>query len=272
MDRPLDQKEIKARQFRTLGMLVVGLGLAVASVVGLRWLLQPHVDGSRMRVAEVDQGPVEATILCSGTVVPSMEQVIPSPFQARVRRLVEQPGSSLEQGQVLLELDDTHARLEVDRLGDEIALKENERRNLAEALESRLTELAGETEIKHEELAFLEAKTEQQKALTELGLTNVYELRKARLEEKVARIELRQVEDKATREQRATRTAVKGLKIELSQLRRDLTEKQGQLEKANVCADRPGVLTWIVDDEGSTVGEGEVLARLADLSRSVGTP
>ncbi len=267
MDRPLDQKEIKAHQIRKLGVLVVGLGLAVVSVVGLRWLLQPHVDGNRVRFAEVDQGPIEATIQCSGTVVPAMEQVIPSPFQARVRRLVEQPGSSLEAGQVLLELDDTQARLEVDRIVDEIALKENKRRNLGETLESRLAELAGETEIKREKLAFLEAKTEQQQALNELGLTNVYELRKARLEEKVARIELRQIEDKSGREQRANRTATEGLEIELSQLGRDLAEKQDQLEKAQVRADRPGVLIWIVDDEGSTVAKGEILARLGDLTR-----
>lgn len=267
MDRPIDDTEITARKRRTVALVVCAVTLAILSVIGLRWLLQPHVDGDRVRIAVVEQGPVEATIQCSGTIVPAMEQVISSPFEARIRRLIEQPGASLVQNQVLIELDDTRARLEVDRLSDQIALKENKRREQAESLESRLIELAGESEIKREKLAFLEAKTEQQEALTDLGLTTVYELRQARLEEKVARIELRQTDDKAARQQQATRTTIEGLEIELSQLRRDLAERQDQLAKASVRADRPGVLTWIVDDEGSTVQKGEVLARLADLSR-----
>ena len=267
MDRAIEPQEIQSRK-RRRGALVVGVVVAAVIVVlGLRSVLRPGVDGARIRMAEVERGGVEATILTSGTVLPAMEQVIPSPFEARVQRVLEHPGKELDPGQAVLELDDSEVRLMVEQLRDEIALLANRRREKAEDLQSRLTELAGEQEIKWERLAFLEAKTEQQEALDELGLTTIYEMRKARLEEKVARIELRQLEERSQRERQATRTRIEGLEIELTQLRRDLAEKESRLEQATVRADRPGVLTWIAEEEGASVVKGEILARIADLSR-----
>ncbi len=267
MDREIEPQEIRARRNRNVVMVAGGVALAVLAIVGVRWMLQPSVNGNRVRFAEVERGDVEATILCSGTVVPAMEQVIPSPFEARVRRVLEQPGTSLEAGRAVLELDDTEARLGVEQLRDDIELKGNRRREMAEDLDSRLSELVGEQEIQRERLAFLEAKTGQQRELQDLGLTSAFALRQAELEEKVARIELRQLEEKSDRERRATRTRIDGLEIELSQLRRDLVEKESRLERATVRTDRPGVLTWVAEDEGATVSRGEVLARIADLSR-----
>jgi HlyD family secretion protein len=39
-----------------------------------------------------------------------------------------------------------------------------------------------------------------------------------------------------------------------------------QLDLATTKADRGGVLTWVVDEEGSSVRKGDVLARVADLT------
>ena len=110
MDRPIEDHEIRARRLRRGSVAAGGLVLLLCVPFGLRWWLQPHVDADRIRIGVVERGPVEAAILCSGSVGPGNEQVIPSPFEARVRRVLEQPGTSLEAGRAVLELDDTQAR------------------------------------------------------------------------------------------------------------------------------------------------------------------
>ena len=46
---------------------------------------------------------------------------------------------------------------------------------------------------------------------------------------------------------------------------KNLNELDRKLNQANIIADRPGVLTWVNENIGSAVNEGEILAKLADL-------
>jgi HlyD family secretion protein len=267
MDRPIEQQEVRRRQLRRAVATAAGVLVLVLLSLGARALVRPSLSAGRIRIATVERGDVEATTLCSGTVIPATELVIPCPFDTRVERVLEQPGAELQAGQALIELDDTEVRLAVERLQDQIALSRNRRRELELGLERQLAELAGRQEIQRERLAFLAAKSEQQRALHELGLSNRFELRQAELDERIARIELRQLGETMAQEQESTRTRITGLEIELSLLGRDLDEQQERLHRAMVRADRTGVLTWITGEEGATIREGGEVARIADLRR-----
>ena len=179
----------------------------------------------------------------------------------------EQPGARVQAGQPLVELDDSEVSLAVERLGHQIALMENRRRELRLGLESTLGELQGQIEIKRERLAFLGTKTEQQRALRDLGLTAIHELKQAELDEKIASIELRQLAQSMAQARETTQAQIEGIEIEKSLLKRNLQDRQKQLARATVRADREGVLTWITTEEGATVLDGAEVARVADLSR-----
>ncbi|MCP4659274.1 MAG: HlyD family efflux transporter periplasmic adaptor subunit [bacterium] len=267
MDRPIEEREIRKQTLRR----IAGWGLALVALVALalaaRAWVRPSLKASRLRSATVERGRVEAATLTSGTVVPAMEQVISCPFDTRVQEVLEQPGAALRPVQPLVQLDDTDARLRVEEIEDQIALKQNRRRQLSYDLERRLNRLYGEQEIKEGRLAFLEAKTEQHRALREAGLKSAFELRQVELDEKIARIELRQLAESVEEERRSTETQVEGLEIETSLLRKNLREQQDRLARATVRADRNGVLTWITPEEGAALRQGEVVARIADLSR-----
>jgi HlyD family secretion protein len=267
MDRPIDRDFLTRRRLRRTAVVAAAVAALVAAVVVVRGWIRPSLRLDRIRIATVEKGPVEAAILCSGTVTPAAEQVIPCPFDARVLRVLEEPGATLRPGQALVELDSTEVRLGVARLQDRIALAQSRRRELGLDLERQLSELRGQSEIQQERLAFLEAKTEQQRELHGLGLTTVYELRQAELDERIARIELRQLGETEEKVVESTQAQIEGLEIETSLLRRDLEDQQQRLERAVVRADRAGVLTWIAEEEGATLREGSVIARWADLSR-----
>jgi HlyD family secretion protein len=267
MDRAISEEERRRAVLRKLAVAAAAVLALGVLLTGFRALLRPSISASRIRTAVVERGPVEAAILCSGTVVPETEQVVPCPYAGRVRSVLVEPGTVLAQGQPIVELDDAEMRLRVERLKDEIALKENRRRELEQELEQGLEEIAGEAEIQQERVELARFKTEQQKALADSGLASQRELRQAEVDERIARIELRQLKERASSSRASTASRVKGLDIEVGLLKKDLLEAEDRLSRAMVRAGRAGVLTWVTPDEGAAIPEGQVVARVADLSR-----
>jgi ABC-type glutathione transport system ATPase component len=104
MDREIDLSFRRTRILRraSLAALVVATA-AVVFIWGPR-LIQPTVARARIRTARVDAGPMEAQITASGTVTPEFEQVISSPVNARVLKILKRPGAILSKGEAILEL------------------------------------------------------------------------------------------------------------------------------------------------------------------------
>jgi HlyD family secretion protein len=83
---------------------------------------------------------------------------------------------------------------------------------------------------------------------------------------KQADIELTQLGSERQSAGETTRVQLDGLALERSTLERDLSERRRVLDLATTKADRAGVLTWVLADEGVLVRRGDVLARIADLT------
>src|SRR5262245_26769186 len=125
MDRSIDPAVRKRRRTRRV---VTGAGILAGLVIvtllasgGLR----PSVARRSLRTAKVDRGPVEATLLASGTIVPDGEHVVSSPLDTRLVRVLLTPGATVHVGDAVVALDTSAARLEVDRLDERIALSRN---------------------------------------------------------------------------------------------------------------------------------------------------
>jgi HlyD family secretion protein len=266
MDRPLDpairrQKVIKRALFAILGFAMVVLAVAAA-----RSWITPSVSRKSIRTAIVDVGPVEATLTASGTAVPEFEQVLSSPVDARVLRIPKRPGAELHKGDAILELDVSPSVLALEKLNEQLAIKENQQGQRKLELENKLIDLQGQINVKTLDLKSYELKAAQQRQLRQAGLSSQDELRKAEVLEEKTRIELKQLESSKTNAERATQSQLEGLALEIHILQKERTEAQRQLELATTKADRDGVLTWVVAEEGATVRKGDVIARLADLS------
>ena len=62
--------------------------LALVAWVWLPQLVSASISRDWLRFAVVDTGPVEATIAATGLVVPEIQQVLASPVDARVLRIL----------------------------------------------------------------------------------------------------------------------------------------------------------------------------------------
>jgi len=266
MDREINSSERRGRMVKRVGIALV----CVTAVLAVTWAalgwLRPSVRRAEIRTALVDRGTVEATISASGSVVPAFEQVVTSPIDSRVTRIIRRPGDRLKPGDPIIELDTGEARLALHRLEDQVALKRNERRKAREDLARQVDDREGQRDIKALELRSLEYETDRCRENLETGIYSRDELRQAENDSERARIELRQIEKAMDHAAMALETDLEGLDLELAMLVKELGEQAHQLRLAAAAAERAGVLTWVVPSEGIAVRRGDEIARVADLS------
>ena len=266
MDREINVT-VRRKQLFKRSVLVVFLlsGIAGILIFGPAFI-KPTLNRNRIRTAKVEYGSLEATITASGTIVPEFEQVLSSPIDARVLKILKRPGDIVDKGTPILQLDVSAAILAVEKINQQIELKQNAQAKAKLDLESTLNDLQSRIETKSLDHKSLSAGSARNRELFKSGLLSEDKLREVELLEEKAALELKQLESSKRTAQQSTKTQLAGLDLELKQLEKERDEAKRQLELATTKSDRNGVLTWVVQEEGATIPKGSVIARIADLN------
>jgi HlyD family secretion protein len=266
VDREIDSK---TRQNALIKRWLLAAAVIAAAWLAISWgagLIRPSLKRSMVRTAVVEQGPVDASLSATGVVVPQTEQVLSSPVDARLLRIVKKAGSAVKKGDPIVELDVNASVLAVETLGQDLALKANQQARSKLSLENTLSDLNAQVEIKKLQLESARLEHQRNRQLFDQGLSSEEVLRKSEMAEKQAGIELLRLEASRLNAQASTRAELEGLVLELSKLQKAHQEARRVLGLAAPTADRDGVVTWTLTEEGSTVRKGDVVARIADLS------
>ena len=265
MDRPIDNEyKIKHIIKRILGTI---LTVSIV-IVGLffAWLqLSPSVKRVRIRTAQVDRGAIEATITASGTVLPELEQVISSSIDARVLKILKRAGDNVSKNEAILELDTNASILALDKINQELSLRENRQKRASLALDEKVNQIKSQEKLKQLDWQSLKAQAIQNRKLFGQGLLSENSCQQSELLEAKALIELQQLDIVKQNAEEASKTEIAGLDLEINILKKEQNEATRLLELATTRADRDGVLTWVVLEEGATIRKGDVVARIADL-------
>jgi HlyD family secretion protein len=265
MDRPLDPDFVQQRRRRRTMGAAASVSLAGIALVWGPGLLRPTVSRDRIRTARVDQGAIEAVITAAGTVVPEVEQVISSPVDARVLRILKRAGDTVAPGEPIVELDLSPSRVALAKLDQDLALKRNQQERARLELQGKLADIQAKWDVKKLQLESARAQLRRHRDLSAQGLLSQEALQQTELAEAQAAVELRQLEAEKAAAQQTTRAQLAGGALEAAQLSREREEASRQLLLATTRADRQGVITWTVTEEGASVRKGDVIARLADL-------
>lgn len=255
---------------RVLVKRVVTAAVAVAAIIfsfaaTLSWL-RPSIQRKDIQTAAVERGPVDATLQASGTIIPAVEQVVSAPLDSRVLRIVRRAGDRVRAGDAIVELDTTSARLALERLDEQIAQKQNEQAQLRLRLDDSLASLRAQIEQKVLDADIAKFKAAQNDRLHKAGLVAEQETLVASTTAKKSGIELTQLREALTRAERSAQAQLDAGAMGEQLLRKERDEAKRQLDLAMMRADRDGVVTWIVPTAGAAVRNGEVVARIADLS------
>ena len=266
MDRPIDPAFLRRQRGKRVAYSAMGLAALIWIAVWLPSWIRPALDPNRIRTAQVQWGAVEETIAASGTVVPQFEQIIFSPVNTRLVRILQKPGAMLKQGQFIVELDLNAARLEVEKRAEELALTQNRRTQLELDKRKKRSDLETRWQLKNLEFQRFKTRTAQLRQLKGIGAVSGEELSQARLQEQRAEIELQQLQADRRNLVESTEAQLEALQLEMNILEREGEEARRRLERAVIRADRDGVLTAIAPEVGASIHQGQEIARIADLS------
>ena len=253
---------------RNRRLLIGGLVMA-ALAVALTWAhnaLKTSVKAGRIRTVTAQIGSVENSLNASGEVIPAFEQIITSPIRASIRRVLLTPGTAVKPGQAVLDLDKSLTEIEREKLTDQLAIKRNGIDQLRMKLDKSLYDAEVNDQIKGLNINRLRADLDDTKRLQKVGGSTAEDVTRAENALRVAELEKKQLENDLTYNRQSMGASLRETALQAQIEEKNLKELDHKLRQADIIADRPGVLTWVNENIGSAVNEGEMLAKLADLA------
>jgi HlyD family secretion protein len=259
--------EVTNRRKRKRNIIIVSLLIAlVSSIFAIRTFIHPTVQGSEFTSSLVTIRNIESTVNASGEVLPEFEEVITSPINAALREVLLDAGMKIKAGQSILILDKSAAQSEYNNLSFLIESKENEIRKLRLDLEKSFYDIKSNNSIKQLRISNFKDAVSSAKRLFKAGGGTKEDIDQAELNLKVAELEKLQLENEIRSKQQTMKIEIREAEIALAIQRNDQASLTRKLKLADIIATRDGVITWVNKNIGTSVKEGEALARIANLS------
>lgn len=265
MDREISKSErnkTKRKRWIRFGLIACAV-IAGFFIIGS--MMKTSVSRNDLIVATADTGTIDVTVTGTGSVSPAFEEVITSPINSRIVEVYLRSGDSVDIGTPLIRLDLQSTETEVSKLGDQISMKRHELEQQRVNSSTHLSDLAMQVKVKEMTLSRLEAELRNERYLDSIGSGTGDRVRQAELAVATGRLELEQLRQQLTNERRiaAAGENVKHLDIDIAN--RNLSEMRRTLEDAQVRSPRKAILTFIHDQIGEKVTEGQKIAVIADL-------
>ncbi len=266
MDREISLKEIRKNKLKKI-ILVGGVFVCIVlSIMVFQSILKPNINKSQIRTCIVDKGKIEATISARGVIVPEFESVITSSIASKIIDVYHRSGDIVKKGDSILLLDKEEIMNTRKKMLEDKQLKNNDSRNKQLEFKRALNDLKISKSIKELSIKNLESYMNEARILEDLGGGTMEEVEQAEFKLKVAQIEMKQLDKKIEQQQTRIEIEVESRRIEEGFQDRKLKVLEKQIEQADVKAEYDGVITWVNEEFGKTVGRKETIARMADLS------
>ena len=247
---------------------IIGLGLAglILIVLLFRYYLTPSISSSAFTSATAETGDISNTINATGEVLPEFEEVLSSPISGSITTVLLNAGTKIKPGQSILTLDKSAAETEHHKLVFQIESKENEIRKLKLDLQKSFYDINSNNSIKQLRISSLIDAVSNARRLFKAGGGTREGIEQAELNLKVAELEKKQLENEIKSKQQTMLIEIREAEIALAIQRNDEAAAKRKLDLAHIVSTHAGVITWVNKNIGASVHEGEVLARIADLS------
>ncbi|WP_207429761.1 efflux RND transporter periplasmic adaptor subunit [Pedobacter sp. SYSU D00535] len=266
MDRVLSPQQLNKQKAKTylIGALAVA-GMALG-FIKFKSFVKPSVDAGALTIAVAEVGSLEASVAASGTIIPEYEVLITSPVDAKIEKVLHTAGERVNAGESLLQLNKESSLIAYEKLTEEQQVNRNKINQLELSLQKSLNELKTQYSIKEIRIKSLETAVAHEQSLLSIGGGTEENLKQARLNLKIAQLELKQLQNQIVNQKAMMQADLRSLGYEINIRDKDINEISDKLRKAAITSPRNGVITWINDKIGSELREGDELVRIADLS------
>lgn len=266
MDRAIPEMEQKKEKKKQAVKYSLAAILVVALVYLLYNFISPSVFHSELTVAKVEIGKVEETIPASGIVVPESEHILTSFISARIKSLNVMAGETVKIGDAIVVLDKEKELSHLVGLQDKNELKKNDIRKQELEFNGQLSKRTTDLSVKKLKIKRLETELQNKERLEAIGGSTKEATERAALALEIARLEFEQEKFELENLKASISNTLEKLGIESNMLERELEELDKKIKLSDAMATMDGVVSWVKDDIGSEVREGEELARIVNLN------
>ena len=266
MDRQIPVSVQRQRKMKRIGIYaaVAVVVLSIAVWVGKQMI--PTLERKTLVIAQVDRGTIDVSVSATGRVVPAFEEIIVSPISSKILEVYAHSGDSVDVGTPLCRLDLQSAETDYSKALDEREIRRQQTAQLKANVETQLSDRRMQIEVKEMELSQLEAQLRNELYLDSLGSGTRDRVRQAETTLKTAQMQLSQLRQQYQNEQRVKQADLRMQQLQNSIFDKGLDEKRRTLDDAKIRSPRRATLTYINTEVGSTVGAGQKIAVVSDLS------
>ena len=266
MDRQIPLGEQRRRKIKRA---TVGMAVAVAVLGAGAWLgtqMIPTIERKTLIISEVDRGTIDVSVSATGRIVPAFEEIIVSPISSQILEVYAHSGDSVDVGTPLLRLDLQSAETDYAKALDEREIRRQQTVQLKANVETQLSDRRMQIEVEEMKVSQLEAQLRNELYLDSLGSGTRDRVRQAETTLRTAQIQLAQLRQQYQNEQRVKQADLRMQQLQNGIFEKGLHEKYRTLDDAKIRSPRRATLTYINSEVGSTVGTGQKIAVVSDLS------
>ena len=266
MDRLIskeEQRKARRKQGLKIGVVVGGIVIFVSICFSF---FHASLYKKDLHLSVVDRGVIEVSVSASGKVVPAFEEIINSPIHSRIVEVFKKGGDSVEVGTPILKLDLQSAETEYKKQLDEEQMKVLKLAQQRVMNHSKLSEMEMNLKVSRMELDRKAVELRNERYLDSLGAGTTDKVRQVELAYNVSLLKLKEDEQKYKNEQELAEADLKVMELELNIFRKSLAETKRTLEDAQIRSPRKAILTFVNNEIGTQIGQGEKVAIISDLS------
>lgn len=252
----------KKRLFRLAAIGVIVIILFVVIINAFR----AGISFATINTAVADRGPLEVSVMATGKVVPLYEEIISSPVSSKVLAVYKKSGDQLATGDSILQLDLAATNTEFERQRDELAMKQSKIDQQRINAETQLAEMAMQIGIDSMRLQRSRVQLMNERYLDSIGASTVDKIRQAELDLQVQSMQYEQLKLKYANMQKTTQADLRIVELDYNIALKNFDLATKTMGDAQICAQREATVTWVNDQIGSTVAQGEQLVILSDLN------
>jgi HlyD family secretion protein len=266
MDRPLSKEHKRKMLFRQISKLSLIIIVPLTITLFLKSAFIPSVSLAQVTTAISEKGNIQITVQGSGIVIPAYEELITSPFRSNVIRIIKKPGDKLSAGDTLLVLNNKLAENDLDLLKNQFELQMIRIEKLKIELQQLKEDYEFSSKIKGIRVENSRLAYEAEVALNKIGGSPAYNVKKVKTEWEIEQLEFNQAQYNFNNKVNSNNNSIRELETEINILNNKIVKAKDLVDQAYVRAPFKGDLSYILDQTGASVTEGQEIARIADFS------
>jgi HlyD family secretion protein len=266
MDRPVSKEHKRKILIRQSGFISLIIIIPLVIVLFLKNVFIPSVSLSKITTATSEKGNIQITVQGSGTVIPAYEEIITSPFRSNLVKIIKKPGDKVFPKDTLLVLNNKLAENDLDMLKNEYDLQNIRIDKLKIELQQLREDFEFSKKIKEIKVENSRLAYEGEVTLNKMGGSPAYDVKKAKTEWEIEQLEYSQAQYNFNNQVNSKNNAIREIETEISIQKNKIIKARDLVDKAYVKAPFRGDLSWVIDQPGAAVSEGQQIARVADFS------